>query len=946
MSIIIESQQNQDYEPTEKELFDYGKWLGMEFPEDDNFLWIAREGLKAPLPEHWKACKSEKGDLYYFNFKTGQSIWDHPMDDHFKELFKSEKSKSSHRTSGISQSKSNETVSLPKKNKGKSSREDEGESGANEVLSPHPKVPKLNALKLSKVVPEVQKVNFEGTKVNPAATVKLSPLEIRSKSKESLHTKSDSATTSDALSSQGFHDEVIARGFSGVKALSRLSSPAADRKSDCSEGEKVLFETSGESTVSRKEEIEKEKAIFSKKMEEELKILKEQISSEQKEALEKYRNELEQDTMVERRNMAKKFHKSIDDLRQEYDEQKKVEISLLEEKLAQDLEEEKKKISESFKKNLDNFREKALSDSQKEKESHSSAMKDVQNSIDDIKALGASFTQSYEENYLMLLKAFDKSFSDTSVKQEKIAQINKELDLELTRLQEDHKALIVRENEKLMKELEELKRNHAEEISEKKKIHESTLLSLLDIHQKKIQGINDDAKRLQELKEVQKMQEDQMNVAITTRAKEREACLATAMSSSQEELEKMKREVVENAKAEIKCAIEELHTEKLALSQRQRSYSLGYQCSSPICSPKSKPSGEFYENTHMKWEKNSEYSKSGGSDDLGKQHNRNSSTPLLSDEVLPSSSEGNDHCVSPGSELGNLRHVFTDILRDIFEKSPFIVTSPLAKERAQKLFSINNSQPPSVNLKSQNDIIKCERERLLEAEIFIENQRYGFEERWNGLCERRHQWKQAVSQAKKDGVRTNTQKGKELRRQGIALEKKSGVLARELELLRQSELWLQKKKQRLAEYTTLLQEHKYKQYGPTFEKEKNFGLNVDPESLLTGYFDPDQVTSTYNMNDHPLTSSPQPSSASRSASPMVASALLRIEERLDKVSSMISRANRYHRIAEKTSNDDFRLSPHTPTHSHSRQQRKRSHFKELKDLAKSVPTYVDPIPMH
>eukprot|EP00758_Cryptobia_borreli_P018909 Tbor_TRINITY_DN7634_c0_g1::TRINITY_DN7634_c0_g1_i1::g.988::m.988 len=91
MSIILENHFDPNYDPSVEEIEDYGKWLGMTFPEDNDLLYIAKEGLKAPLPEHWNACKSEKGDLYYFNFKTGKSIWDHPLDDHYKKLFESKK---------------------------------------------------------------------------------------------------------------------------------------------------------------------------------------------------------------------------------------------------------------------------------------------------------------------------------------------------------------------------------------------------------------------------------------------------------------------------------------------------------------------------------------------------------------------------------------------------------------------------------------------------------------------------------------------------------------------------------------------------------------------------------------------------------------------------------------------------------------------------------------
>jgi hypothetical protein len=28
--------------------------------------------------------KTGSGDIYYFNFSSGESTWDHPCDDHFK----------------------------------------------------------------------------------------------------------------------------------------------------------------------------------------------------------------------------------------------------------------------------------------------------------------------------------------------------------------------------------------------------------------------------------------------------------------------------------------------------------------------------------------------------------------------------------------------------------------------------------------------------------------------------------------------------------------------------------------------------------------------------------------------------------------------------------------------------------------------------------------------
>ena len=92
-SVVLDNIIDENYEPSDKEIREYAVWLGMDANDDKDLFWIAREGLKAPLPDHWKACKTGGGELYYFNFKTGESIWDHPMDEHYKQLFKEEKQK-------------------------------------------------------------------------------------------------------------------------------------------------------------------------------------------------------------------------------------------------------------------------------------------------------------------------------------------------------------------------------------------------------------------------------------------------------------------------------------------------------------------------------------------------------------------------------------------------------------------------------------------------------------------------------------------------------------------------------------------------------------------------------------------------------------------------------------------------------------------------------------
>jgi hypothetical protein len=65
--------------------------LGFELPEDEDLLHIAKEGLKAPLPEPWKACQTKDGEIYYFHPKTGESTWDHPLDEFYKKKYQEAK---------------------------------------------------------------------------------------------------------------------------------------------------------------------------------------------------------------------------------------------------------------------------------------------------------------------------------------------------------------------------------------------------------------------------------------------------------------------------------------------------------------------------------------------------------------------------------------------------------------------------------------------------------------------------------------------------------------------------------------------------------------------------------------------------------------------------------------------------------------------------------------
>jgi len=44
------------------------------------------------VPEPWQVCQTKNNEIYYFNPETGDSQWEHPLDQEFKEEFQKAKS--------------------------------------------------------------------------------------------------------------------------------------------------------------------------------------------------------------------------------------------------------------------------------------------------------------------------------------------------------------------------------------------------------------------------------------------------------------------------------------------------------------------------------------------------------------------------------------------------------------------------------------------------------------------------------------------------------------------------------------------------------------------------------------------------------------------------------------------------------------------------------------
>ncbi|XP_077105995.1 centrosomal protein of 164 kDa isoform X2 [Ranitomeya variabilis] len=91
--LILEEDHDESYIPQEHEIQEYARMIGIDPDAEAELMWLAREGIVAPLPPDWKPCQDVTGDIYYFNFATGQSTWDHPIDEHYRELVTEERAK-------------------------------------------------------------------------------------------------------------------------------------------------------------------------------------------------------------------------------------------------------------------------------------------------------------------------------------------------------------------------------------------------------------------------------------------------------------------------------------------------------------------------------------------------------------------------------------------------------------------------------------------------------------------------------------------------------------------------------------------------------------------------------------------------------------------------------------------------------------------------------------
>jgi len=90
--IVLESSDDERV-PTEEEVNEYAEFLGLDPATEPHLLWIAKEGVVAQVPAPWKACTENGDDVFYFNFETGDSVWEHPSDEKYRQLVEDHRNK-------------------------------------------------------------------------------------------------------------------------------------------------------------------------------------------------------------------------------------------------------------------------------------------------------------------------------------------------------------------------------------------------------------------------------------------------------------------------------------------------------------------------------------------------------------------------------------------------------------------------------------------------------------------------------------------------------------------------------------------------------------------------------------------------------------------------------------------------------------------------------------
>lgn len=70
----------------EKTVHDHARYLGLDPQRHPQLLWIAVEALTAKVPSDWRVAATKSGSAYFYNTRTRETMWEHPLDEKFKSM--------------------------------------------------------------------------------------------------------------------------------------------------------------------------------------------------------------------------------------------------------------------------------------------------------------------------------------------------------------------------------------------------------------------------------------------------------------------------------------------------------------------------------------------------------------------------------------------------------------------------------------------------------------------------------------------------------------------------------------------------------------------------------------------------------------------------------------------------------------------------------------------
>ncbi|CCW71345.1 unnamed protein product [Phytomonas sp. Hart1] len=879
MPVILNIDACSNYEPSETEIIEYAKWLGMDLLEDKQFLWIAREGLKAPLPENWKACESDKGELYYFNLKTGESIWDHPMDDYFKMLFMDEKKNLTSRS--ISRGSNREHDQVQQKTSSRSKRrvveilrevgqkqniESECSSNARE----------LNCFNFKKAITPQIEMNFN---VSPNKTEPISLPEAQ----KYQNTKSCNSPNGRFTNSQE-KNSPLARAISIVDINSQKKAEKIQKKSSTNKilsgsvrttsnefikekdnhnddspdvGMKNRHNLAPLNTIDPKKEKERPQSDNERKPQD----LKGFFEDENQKSLPIYKPKSDAALNVDLSKMESETIRTQDHLEKELSAQKSIGLNETRELTIEQLNLEKKKADDEKTNNLEVFTSELSSEREFRRRTYVQELNEFQTLVSsELKDCVSTLLNEYEEAYTLFHKKIIESendFTSRIAKQE--ADTERALNFELMRLKLNNERLIREETERICKKMQETREQHHHDMSA---LHEYNYAELKEILQDNFRCVN----------EKRDLEKASMPVVKNS------SCKVSYLAS-----DTLNKELGEGSELQLK-------TTKSELADRQE-----------ILTEPQKPSVD-----NIVRKSNDTSSQEAQSNDFnrrGECHSMHGISSVDENDQCTTSHETNSYGLLQQRKNCDLKAIITATLKEVIAESPLVSSYQSVNNRKYPSIDpsrliqstpsiINDVQAPHIknfifpaSFQDQHKLIGAESRRVREGWMFVTNQRRNLEERRQQLKYTRHQWKQDVLDAKKDGVKSSSRRGQLLFKVRMALEEQAQGLKHDECILHDSELWLKSKEQRLKTLEGQLKEQESYQI---LNENSLMNCSIDTAGLVADFFEPQ-----HNSPSEPLRLSQRSHLGNINMfergdiSPILSKYLKQIEKHLGKVTSIV-----------------------------------------------------------